>query len=280
MWNHSDCQAMRDLFWNYVNGRVPEEVVEQIERHVSECAPCRKELELVRVTCEGISELRRSPAPASLRGWQEVQARLNAAPVRTKRWALPALLPGYAWSLTAAAALGAFWFLMRPSVPNLSDRSDRLAITNEQRQIASRGSNAHTDSTAAANEMSDADLDVIETERQMTVSDAVETSATPLRTGRRAQVPSLRTSSERTYASAGVFRRTRYGSKPRGDRRTSVDYGTVDGGRSGGAGDSGNYVLNSVVVNPETENGADYVMGSVVLARTGVGEDITEARAW
>ena len=117
MWGFSDCRTVTELLWNYTTDKLSEHEIALVERHLSNCGPCRAQADAFRQTVDALASMRRDGIPQSLRGWHEVQARLSApvhSPILSReRWRLPPL----AWGSVAiaAAALIVTFFTNHPS---------------------------------------------------------------------------------------------------------------------------------------------------------------------
>ncbi len=57
------CQDTQTLAANYLDGELPEEMSERIQRHLLRCAPCRNEAESLRVAVQVLQSAHRSVQP-------------------------------------------------------------------------------------------------------------------------------------------------------------------------------------------------------------------------
>jgi hypothetical protein len=70
------CRAVRRVLWDYAADRLSEGPMEMAERHLAECAACRREAESVRRAQSLLSACRQEPPPSPRSGWSELQDRL------------------------------------------------------------------------------------------------------------------------------------------------------------------------------------------------------------
>jgi hypothetical protein len=70
------CRAVRRVLWDYTADRLSEGPMEMAERHLAECAACRREAEAVRRAQGLLWACRQESPPPPRSGWAELQDRL------------------------------------------------------------------------------------------------------------------------------------------------------------------------------------------------------------
>jgi len=94
------CEAARSLLESYLDGELNRAAVDELERHLANCAACRAELAALEELRGALRALPRQPAPAELR------ARLAAIGERPTVDSPRAAPAGTWWKLAAAVVIG------------------------------------------------------------------------------------------------------------------------------------------------------------------------------
>src|SRR5579875_689987 len=99
------CRYAQLLLWDYLTGRLPEERMEDVERHLAVCESCRAELDSMKETRRWLQVARSAEVPEPRSGWYTLRARLvqeELVPATSKRHTIPVvllallfLLPGF-----------------------------------------------------------------------------------------------------------------------------------------------------------------------------------------
>ncbi|CEK19097.1 Putative zinc-finger [Chthonomonas calidirosea] len=99
------CRSTQLLLWDYLTGRLPEERMEDVERHLAACESCRVELDSMKETHQWLRIAYSSEVPEPRSGWHTLRARLvqeELIPATSKRHTVPVvllallfLLPGF-----------------------------------------------------------------------------------------------------------------------------------------------------------------------------------------
>jgi len=102
---------IRELFPEYISGRISSAEAERVRSHLENCARCRDELQVVGILSgEHVPE----PVPGF---WNALPARVTAVIARKPRKNFHLPIPTQAWGLAAAAALVAVILGVFPSAP-------------------------------------------------------------------------------------------------------------------------------------------------------------------
>ena len=277
MWRNTDCRTVSELLWNYTTHRLSEQEIERVERHLDLCGPCRAEAEAYTHTTSALRAIQREPIPDSRRGWHELQARLSAPPERQSilpavRWMRPQLAFG---SLALAAALCVVF--MRPPLEFGTQSVSRHgnAVASVPGPQVSESAVDQADPLVGGYTYDD----LMPLKAGPSHSEITGHSRRPGRaTGGWIQSPhSLRPSMKMASAAPYTVHARPAGWRSRRRSETALDFNHVDGrNRQQGTSDANNYVLTPVSTSSESDNGADYVMGSIIMAsRSG---DTEEAR--
>lgn len=89
------CRYTQLLLWDYLAGRLPEERMEDVERHVALCEPCQKELSAMRKTFKWMEVVRKAEVPTPRSSWLTLRARLlqeQLVPATTRKQKAPVAL--------------------------------------------------------------------------------------------------------------------------------------------------------------------------------------------
>jgi hypothetical protein len=89
------CRYAQLLLWDYLTGRLPEERMEDVERHLAVCESCRAELARMKETRQWLQVARSAEVPEPRSGWYTLRARLvqeELIPATSKRHTIPVLL--------------------------------------------------------------------------------------------------------------------------------------------------------------------------------------------
>jgi ferric-dicitrate binding protein FerR (iron transport regulator) len=99
--------------WAYAAGELSAEGAARVEKHLSECAGCRAELEAVRASQRLLQSARQAPAPEV--DWARVTDGVNDAAARRAAFRPGWLRLALAGGMAAALALGGVWLVRWPS---------------------------------------------------------------------------------------------------------------------------------------------------------------------
>jgi hypothetical protein len=270
MWGFSECRAVSHLLWNYSADRLSADERALVERHVSICDACRAEADAYRQTVDALASMRRDGIPQSRRGWRELQTRLSEPQVRAatsrSRWGLP-----LAWSsfIAVAGALAVLFFSNQPV--------NNSASLDPGNSSGGRIESSDPGTIASAETQDPLDLDeaFVDTSPDPAISSQLAIGHR-VRRGSRASQRSLRRPIQ--YADARLPSHQTYSDGIHSGRRTvsRSDTRHLDGAGSSASSEAREYVLAPVSATSDSESGANYVMGSVMMnARTA---DTEEAR--
>lgn len=274
MWGYTECKAVSHLLWNYSANRLSADEQALVERHLTTCDTCRAEADAYRQTVDALASMRRDGIPQSRRGWRELQTRLTEPQPRAAsggRWNLPTLGWGV---LTAAAGVLAVMFFSNQPISN----SPTAGQSSRDVARLSQPSTADSADTQDALPFDDSFLD--------TYPDASTPSRSAgghkIRRGPPVVVNSsgLRRIPRRPMrlADARTILRHTYSDGIHGARRASarIDSRHLDGAGSSAGSEAREYVLSPVSATSDSEYGADYVMGGVMM--NGRATETEEAR--
>lgn len=275
MWGTTECGAVSSLLWNYTAHRLSEGEIERVERHLAHCGACRAEADSYRATVDALASIRRTPVPESRRGWHELYARLSAPEQPRAASRNRPIFPVFAWgSAVCAAGALCFLFFSRPAtVPSSGVRNSPA--------LAELGRGAMPERTASAvspysDVASRGQLTNAEIADALAAADSGDNSAPSQSVShphirrvlrRPVQLADARPAVH-SYAVAGKIKRR---SRPTSDAH-------LDGRGASGAGDQSDYVLTPVSATSESDAGAEYVMGSVMM--TARSSDTEVASGW
>lgn len=74
----AQCRSAQPLLWDYASERLSEEIMERVERHLSQCASCHKELDSLKRAQGLLAACRAQEEPAPRSDWNDLQQRLVA----------------------------------------------------------------------------------------------------------------------------------------------------------------------------------------------------------
>jgi anti-sigma factor RsiW len=125
--NRHTCKQVSRILWDYAAYRLPESDWERVERHLQDCARCRREMEQYQRAVRLVEAARSHPAPASETTWYALRAQLESASNaasghvvrrrRNRRYSGMAILGGL---VTAGLAIA---ILLPAHPPRLSEKA-------------------------------------------------------------------------------------------------------------------------------------------------------------
>jgi hypothetical protein len=265
MWGFTECRTVSHLLWNYSANRLPADERELVERHLTTCDACRAEADAYRQAVDGLASMRRESIPQSRRGWRELQTRLSEPQVRAAAsrawWSMPPL----AWG-SFVAVLGAVAFMYFSKTLDTRMSIEPSAPTNAGGAADQSAGNTAPDAHDPFN-LDDTYID--------TSPDPVAgPHASVGRRVRRAQVTASNiNSSQHAYrhsvrlADARLSPGRSLAGSVHGPRvaASQLDPRHLDGAGAVPSNEARDYVLAPVSTTSDSETGADYVMGSVMM---------------
>ena len=149
-----NCRTVEADLWDYANGRLSEDRLERVERHLSVCERCQHETAGFAQAQTALLEVGQEMIPAPRTGWRELESRLeleatNELPVFSET---PTRRPRFITAMTLLASFSSVATLLLVGVLVRQNHEAKLAEINSNANLPiSRGETAHALSTKSGN---------------------------------------------------------------------------------------------------------------------------------